>query len=474
MKYFNLKLFAFIFVLLLSCNKEANSNGGNAPGKGKVTVKLKVKGLNAPTDFFIFQSLGYDHIELGKVNLQANAEGIAEGTIQVDIPAEGVYLLGNSKQNTVMLILDAKENPKVELNFPQISSDMKVQNSPANEQLQKFLKEISEYQAQYGQMQQKYFFIQDKNSAEAVALKAHMDTVLIQQALSEEKWMNDKNTHPVLKRLITLYYFAPYNPEKHKQYKDEKEYFVKGFWEKTNLQDSLFGYIPATYDKMNYYVSTLLQIFPNDAKGNYAKLKEVLQKAPEKTTLRKMLYYAIAVATYNKDKDLFVLSIADLGKEFPNDKLYNQVKGEIEAAKKTAIGSVAPDIELPTPDGKTMKISDLRGKYVLLDFWASWCAPCRRENPNVVRMYKKYKDKGFEILGISLDKSKDKWIQAIQSDGLTWYHISDLKGWQSAAAKLYGVNSIPSTFLLDKEGRIIAKNLRGPALEQKLKELLGE
>ena len=166
--------------------------------------------------------------------------------------------------------------------------------------------------------------------------------------------------------------------------------------------------------------------------------------------------------------------VQKLGEEFPSDKLYTQVKPQLEALKKTAIGQVAPDIELTTPDGKKVKPSDFRGKYLLLDFWASWCMPCRRENPNVVRMYKKYKDKGFEILGISLDRDKNKWIQAIKSDGLVWHHGSDLKGWQSEAAKLYGVSSIPNTFLLDKEGRIIAKGLRGPTLEQKLKELLGE
>ncbi len=473
MKYFT-KLLVFTFILLLSCNNSANSNGGKEPGKGKTTVKLKVKGLENPTDFFVYHSLGYDQVEIGKVTLQPNSEKTGEGVLEVNIPAEGVYMLGNSKKSLVMIILDARETPEVELNFPQINSGMQVKNSPANEQLQKFLKEISEYQSQYGQMQQKYFFMKDKSSAEAIALKSHMDTLLIKQAESEEKWMQNQSTHPVLRRLISLYYFAPYNPEKHKEYQTEADYFIKGFWKKTDLTDSLYGYIPATYDKMNYYVSTLLQVIPGDPKKVFDTLQGIIGQAPEKTTLRKILYYAAAVSSYNKDKDLFVLVISELGKEFPQDKLYNQVKGEIEAAKKTAIGSVAPDIELPTPDGKTMKISDLRGKYVLLDFWASWCGPCRRENPNVVRVYQKYKDKGFEILGISLDKSKDKWLQAIQSDGLIWYHISDLKGWQSEAAKLYGVNSIPSTFLLDKEGKIIARNLRGPALEQKLKQIFGE
>ena len=117
----------------------------------------------------------------------------------------------------------------------------------------------------------------------------------------------------------------------------------------------------------------------------------------------------------------------------------------------------------------------MRGKVVLIDFWASWCGPCRRENPNVVKLYEKYKDKGFEIFSISLDKDKTAWIKAIKDDNLKWTnHVSDLKYWSSEAAKLYGVSSIPSTVLIDKEGRVIAKNLRGRDLELKMKEIFGE
>ncbi|MGV6861526.1 MAG: redoxin domain-containing protein [Putridiphycobacter sp.] len=146
-----------------------------------------------------------------------------------------------------------------------------------------------------------------------------------------------------------------------------------------------------------------------------------------------------------------------------------------QAAMQTAGPQLAPDIALQTPEGKELKLSDLRGKVVLLDFWASWCMPCRQENPNVVANYERFKSKGFTVFSVSLDTDKAAWEQAIKSDNLSWpNHVSDLKGWQTPVIQQYGVNSIPSSFLIDQDGYIIASNLRGAALEQKLLEVLGK
>lgn len=176
------------------------------------------------------------------------------------------------------------------------------------------------------------------------------------------------------------------------------------------------------------------------------------------------------------DKDKYYqtyINVADkLKNAWPNYSQSRNFIAFVDKMKATAIGQPAPEIALPNPEGQIVKLSSMKGKYVLVDFWAKWCGPCRQENPNVVRVYNKYKDKGFTVFGVSLDRKKEDWLQAIQQDNLTWTHVSDLKFWQSEAAKTYNISAIPFSLLIDPDGVIIDKNLRGPALEKRLAEIL--
>lgn len=223
-------------------------------------------------------------------------------------------------------------------------------------------------------------------------------------------------------------------------------------------------------------VKNVVQIYQTAYNNQSVKINTDLRKViiDNKTDLAVLMF--LDIFKREQDPELHKEVVDALFAKYPDNPLVmERQKMESVPQVSTNIGSMAPELAFPNPDGKILKLSDLKGKVVLIDFWAAWCRPCRMENPNVVKEYHHYKDKGFEIYSVSLDRDKASWLKAIEDDGLVWSnHVSDLKFWSSEAAAIYGVTSIPATFLVGKDGRIVAKNLRGEALSNALKQLLGE
>ncbi len=259
----------------------------------------------------------------------------------------------------------------------------------------------------------------------------------------------------------------------------EATYTVKGS-EDSELIKVLKSYDGNLSDSLNLVYSTIRETSPQKKDSTGAVLQKYYTKrmnvfAVDFITAHPTSLVSLSATRYldqQKDIRLYDDLLASLSKEYPNNKYVKDFESLVGNLKKLPVGSIAPEIKLKTPNGKQVSLSSFKGKIVLIDFWASWCGPCRKENPHVVEMYRKFKNKNFEILGVSLDDNADAWKEAIKKDGLTWQQVSELKKWDSEVVKSYQVDAIPFTVLINTNGKIIAKGLSGKELEQKLIEVL--
>ncbi|MFT3908196.1 MAG: TlpA disulfide reductase family protein [Ferruginibacter sp.] len=230
------------------------------------------------------------------------------------------------------------------------------------------------------------------------------------------------------------------------------------------------------FNEFNKLVKPYESLFRGEGNKDSATMKKVAAEL-ESFARRYKNSYVGPLAIYRNnlltgDADLMEELYNKLSDPVRTSPIGNYIAQLIGEAKKNPIGKPLADFSQPDTSGHMVSLSSLRGKYVLVDFWASWCGPCRQENPNVLSAYNRYKNKNFTVLGVSLDKAKEPWIKAINDDGLTWTHISDLKFWSNSVAQQFQIQSIPQNFLVDPSGIVIAKNLRGAALDSKLESIL--
>ncbi|GAB5538149.1 MAG: TlpA disulfide reductase family protein [Salibacteraceae bacterium] len=253
----------------------------------------------------------------------------------------------------------------------------------------------------------------------------------------------------------------------------EESYRMKEMNGITGMADSINMILQAA--QMNKD-QNMLQSAINEYENVNARLQREIKAFIKRKPASLSSLAALQNLNFDTEFDYYLEVINALDGIADGNDIYDNMKTQILEMKRVAVGAIAPEIKMSQPNGEVISLSELteKNEYVLIDFWASWCGPCRRENPNVKRVYDIYHEKGFEILGVSLDKAMQPWLKAIGQDGLEWRHVSDLKYWQSSVVKDYQITGIPLTVLVDKDRRIIAKNLRGEALEIKLAQLLGE
>ncbi|MEO0471216.1 MAG: TlpA disulfide reductase family protein [Bacteroidota bacterium] len=396
----------------------------------------------------------------GQALLSAEIKGLPDGFY---------YLGGGQQNNTFIFYMEGNERLAINGQCKNLSRAA-VKSSGKNHLYQSVQNQINQHQQSFSKLLTSYQRSKRK--------PAEQESIVQSMAEHDQRQLQFLDSigqiHPLMKQLVGLHTYLSFQNQA-AEGENEAQYFARNFFHHLDLSDPKLGRIPHFFGRVASYSQTLSKVGLSSAlQREYAS--GFLKQIPANTLAHEAASLGIAAGFQQGDETAFVQFTEAYIQQYAdkNPAAVQSLGSIMERAKSNMIGAEAQEIRLPNLEGDTLQLSDLRGKYVLIDFWASWCGPCRRENPNVKRVYENYKDKGFEILGVSLDNNHSAWEKAVVADGLQWLHVSDLKRFRSAAAQAYGVPSIPHTVLIDPDGKIIARRLRGATLEQKLADLLGD
>lgn len=469
---FSLKLPIKMYLLVLLATL-AGTTTGCGPGNGSEASgdQFVLKGTlsNCMGDSMrLYKVVGPNRELVGSAKIE-RLEGKTSFEMTAKLEGVGFYTLGVDARNAAMLVLGDAAEATVTGTCQNAQQNLKVAGSTLNDDYQTMLQRVISHNQKVQKLSQNMQIFQQTDPSQVSRVQQELQT----ENSTYFAYLDETSKREdFLGKVATFYNFKPFGSDpSHSKYASEVDYFKNEFFSGLDFNDPAVASAPQLFEKAQAFGSNMPAIFPEQQAKQ--ALDENLNKAEKGSVAHASILKGYLVGMEQRKSDLYIPYGELFVAEYPSDPMAAQVKGTINRLQALAVGQPAPDISAATPEGPAMKLSDLKGQYVLIDFWASWCRPCRMENPNVVKAYNKYHKAGFEILGVSLDKTKDKWVQAIAADGLPWKHISDLGGWQSQPAGVYGVSSIPATVLVDKEGNIVAKNLRGPALEAKLGEIFG-
>jgi len=402
-------------------------------------------------------SLVYIYEALGSYYFPIDSVQMIEGEFQFRIPKKlprGFYKIGVTREMAVKLILGS-EDLELEADLENLENQTIIKGSEENNAFHQFEIYNNEIRLLKTQWNSK--------------LKEMYGKVSIEQYRIEIAKL--KNRFDSLDDIRNQYYKG-FTAEHHEllvgkvagflAYEQPSDKF--SYWQAEDFNDPELLRGDMIQEKTVIYFQRIL---PRSLNYWNNGVNKTLRLTPAESTARELVYQAI-IEFYKTSAPDNVLKIAQRYKaEYPDSPIMAATLATLPKGPPE-IGELAPDIVLEDQNGNTRALSSLRGQIVLIDFWASWCKPCRLENPNIVKTYKKYSTHGFTVFGVSLDVEREKWLKAIEKDGLVWHHVSDLNGWKSKGAAIYGVKAIPSSFLIDKEGKVMAINLRGEKLGKKL------
>ena len=450
-----MKYFALLLPLLLSTALAAQTD---------VTITVEAPACPSPPKVYVFNGAGF-------TEEQTFAAGERPGTyVSTFRTGEPVFrYVGTDAKNVLPLILGDSEAVTISGNCRAFR-----RATVSGSELQAAYTELKGRFAQYNQRQgvaARALMKASRTGDEAGVTEQRAALAQLDKDRLETL-AGARAQAPILGRVAALNTFQSYqNYAGEESYVNEIAYFADRYFAHVDRADAGYQELPWTYEGHRQYASTLAQAVPGE------DLSQLLMREYDRWPgggRAQFLAMSGGFSALAQKKHPAAIPLAEtIVERF--EAIYRDQVAPI-ARQALALASYGPGAEAPlfagnSPDGEEISLESLRGKVVLIDFWASWCGPCRKENPNVVRVYHEFKDQGFEILGVSLDKTRDRWVKAIADDKLTWLHVSDLRGWGSEFSRLYGVNSIPHTVLVGPDGKILARNLRGPALERKLREV---
>lgn len=427
----------------------------------QVTIKVP----NCEEAIYQFRFNGVTFVKTNPLEKQADGTF----TLANDVALTGITYVGPASGSPIPIVLDGKESFNISGNCRKMSAAI-MTGSPVNDA--------------YGDLKRTFQGLNQKGQNLTRSLSVTKSETPAYEAAKQSLKENDDQKVATLESLRTegADFFASVmavnlytsfaNSEK--PYTNELMYYVNERFQYTDFSKPIYAGNPWVFESYRDFTKTLLQ-----AKVPAQMLEESLNTQLDlvynNRPVHKLALGGVIATLKIANSPMTATFAKQYLKRYAEEEPESVSSLQSDITRLTAFedGAVAPSFTQMTLDSSGMVgPENYRGKILLIDFWASWCGPCRKENPNVVKMYNKHKDQGFDILGVSLDKQHNRWAGAVKKDNLQWTHVSDLRGWQNAVAQQYGVRSIPATVLLDREGRIVARNLRGPALEAKVAELL--